>query len=766
MSLGSGRLALGSTGWWVWQNFALRSTGFPLGDLTDKLAFDANDDESDPLTSLRRALELANDDRFKMALLWQNPSIVENVLLPLSRRFGEMEAGTATDTKKDRQRLRRRERAIASYLQRYYTRNETIGFFGPITWGRFADQRSHVSVEAQESLTDQQTVWFEDWAIERLGLEFARDPAIRRHLPPVLALGVARLGRTVMAAGARPQRLTGPEAAVLDLVDGKRSGAAISAILGDERGVTAILDALVDRGIVSWGFSIPVDPHSEQVLLQQLHELPDLPAVQAARGVVTELISARDLVAAATTAAELAAAFDKADQCYAAGTHGAPRRTADVATRGRRLLVAQSHRAVDVAVGPAVLAELAGPLDLVLASARWFCWQIGELATERLQSAHRALAATYGPDGVRLDALLSGALLDFVQDESNAAPIQDELVRRWTAVLRLDTDARESKFTTAELAEAVADNFASPSPTWYAGRHHSPDVMIAASDVEAIERGDYRFVLGEVHTGLVTCDSASINGFAPAPDAILRPAEAALADGPERYVPLYPRGIAGLTSRFYPTPETFSERYHYLSFGTIRGERVSPAGRRVELASVKVVHGPTGLEAEFPDSTRQPILVVCGEFLSLLTMQTFKMMPKWAHTPRVAVDRLVIAREAWQIPASEFAIASNRADPDPVGRVRNIARRYGLPRHCFWRVRPGAKPIYLDLRSPMLVRLLANTVRSMDESTHIGFAEMLPGPDQLWLTDGQGRRYTSELRLTVAEAERTNASAPLARTGG
>jgi hypothetical protein len=276
--------------------------------------------------------------------------------------------------------------------------------------------------------------------------------------------------------------------------------------------------------------------------------------------------------------------------------------------------------------------------------------------------------------------------------------------------------------------------------------------MIAAAGIDAIERGDYQFVLGELHAGMVSCDSSSMNCFAPAPEAILGPAEAALIDGPRRYVPLYRRGMAGLTARFYPTPETFSPRYTYLSFGPGPGERRAPAGRRVELASITVVDGPAGLEAELPDGTREPILALFGEFLALLTTQAFTLMPPWPHTPRVTIDRLVIARETWRIPASEFALPSSRPDPDPVGRVRAIAQRYGLPRHCFWRAERRRKPIYLDQHSPTLVRLLAGTLRNADRASSVCFTEMLPGPDQLWLPDGQGRRYTSELRLTVAES--------------
>jgi hypothetical protein len=36
---------------------------------------------------------------------------------------------------------RRREAIVASYWQRYSAKNDTIGFFGPLTWGRIELRR-------------------------------------------------------------------------------------------------------------------------------------------------------------------------------------------------------------------------------------------------------------------------------------------------------------------------------------------------------------------------------------------------------------------------------------------------------------------------------------------------------------------------------------------------------------------------------------------------------------------------------------------------
>ena len=48
---GCGRLRLGTTGWWIWEHFALRSAGFPMRELTERIAVDADDTTPDASTS-------------------------------------------------------------------------------------------------------------------------------------------------------------------------------------------------------------------------------------------------------------------------------------------------------------------------------------------------------------------------------------------------------------------------------------------------------------------------------------------------------------------------------------------------------------------------------------------------------------------------------------------------------------------------------------------------------------------------------------------
>jgi hypothetical protein len=124
----------------------------------------------------------------------------------------------------------------------------------------------------------------------------------------------------------------------------------------------------------------------------------------------------------------------------------------------------------------------------------------------------------------------------------------------------------------------------------------------------------------------------------------------------------------------------------------------------------------------------------------------FPATPAGGHGPRITIGRTVWQRETWHIPP-----ARGPACPEATPKW---ARDLGLPRRVF-ALSPGElKPIYIDFDSPVLTRILCRQIRRAAADLPdqpVRFTEMLPGPDDCWLADQDGRRYTSELRLVAVD---------------
>jgi hypothetical protein len=130
-------------------------------------------------------------------------------------------------------------------------------------------------------------------------------------------------------------------------------------------------------------------------------------------------------------------------------------------------------------------------------------------------------------------------------------------------------------------------------------------------------------------------------------------------------------------------------------------------------------------------------------------------MPLRAHTPRVTIDDLVVSRERWTFAATDPPFADTADESTRYLQARQWAASHGLPRHVFLRVTGERKPIYADLTSlasiDLISRWLRRSRRSAGADARLTVVEMLPTPDQAWLTDAQGRRYAAELRMVAVD---------------
>jgi hypothetical protein len=143
-----------------------------------------------------------------------------------------------------------------------------------------------------------------------------------------------------------------------------------------------------------------------------------------------------------------------------------------------------------------------------------------------------------------------------------------------------------------------------------------------------------------------------------------------------------------------------------------------------------------------------------GYFIALKCATIFGLLPDAPHRPRISIDEVVVARERWQVTSGTCDWARAATPLERFVGARRWAGELRLPRFVFVKAPIERKPCYVDFDSPVYVDTLAKLVRQSGTAAPgraIVITEMLPALDQLWLTDVDGRRYTSELRLVAVD---------------
>ncbi|HEY0191354.1 MAG TPA: lantibiotic dehydratase, partial [Kofleriaceae bacterium] len=321
--------------------------------------------------------------------------------------------------------------------------------------------------------------------------------------------------------------------------------------------------------------------------------------------------------------------------------------------------------------------------------------------------------------------------------------------------LGLEADPPGGPITRASAAcQAQVDAlFHAPGPGWPRARYQCPDLMIAAPGADAIERGELLGVLGEVHVGVNTLLAHVAFRLHPDPAAFC-----AAYDADMERVCIAP--IQTGVSRAMNSP--LSPRHDHVEFGAARSWRprsqVHFAGDLyVEAAGDRLVVRSRAAAIE------HDIIAFMEQYLGAEAMPHWKPLARRPHTPRITIDQLVISRERWQLEPAAFAeLTAPATEPERLRRVDAWARRLGVPRYVFVTVPHEPKPIYVDLSSPILVE---SFVRLLTKATGLGLSEMLPGHAELWLPDGAGQRYTSELRIAAVDPIAWSANLDLGISG-
>ncbi|MFF5127411.1 lantibiotic dehydratase [Streptomyces syringium] len=742
---------LGDSEWHMWGVGLLRSAGFPasglalLGGPGAAAAADRGDREAfaaayraDSEAEARRLAVLARDEKVRTAIAWQNRTVY--------RILDALAAGTGKDSKR-----KQRERTLAMYWLRYCAKAETIGFFGPAAWLSVGRSREALAVDHGEHLVAQSRTFFERWALAALADWMVSQPGARWWFPPLPRPDVHLDGDRLLLPGGRVLRLRPEDRQVLAYADGERNGAAITEALVLEDGwpadgardrVEKTLTRLLKQRVLTWDANIPVDVRAERILRRRVAAVADPELFVRFEAVLTELDRHRDAVDAAGSADELAECLDALDTFFVRTTGLDASRDEGKAYAGRTLCYQDAVRDCRVEVGTDFLDAVARPLALIADAADWFGNRLVELVETEVAALVRAAAARRAT--VTLADVWPQVLGLFWGD--GAAPVHTatrELAEKWRQVLDPAGAARVDlrvDLRVGDIEERVRAAFATGPVRSPHLALHSPDLQVAQGP-----DGDLTVVLGELHACLATCDLPFLDWTGDT--GSLRDKVNAAIDAP-RLVPLLPVDWKRNSGRMVPAPIGAGDR--------LIGFTRAPFDDRSRIdaaVAITLAERDGTVTATTPDGREWSMAELLAVPVSIIAADAFKIGLDRPHAPRVTLDGLVLFRETWRVPAGEIPLA---AKPDREGdylAVRRWLRERGLPDQAFVKFPQETKPSLVDFTSPTLLLSFANLVRRarrLDADATVILSEPLPHPEESWLTDAEGERYVSELRVQIS----------------
>jgi hypothetical protein len=630
-----------------------------------------------------------------------------------------------------------------SYAQRFCTKNDTCSFFGPIAWGRFDDQQTMLAnVNRSTGLwLSQRETFFESWVIQRLVAQVNAQCPEPACLPLSVNPGCYLQGDVLHYPLDKSRRLAGPilevlKALTLEVVSEKQLRHRLNSDPGP------VVEHLIGAGIVQRGFQIsPRDPAALTTILQAMRTatLPESfiahwsECFRCLEG-LRETYAGGDLHQRQQALVAMNQALSDAGISLV--------RESGKMYVGRYPVYEDCARASTLTFSRTMQQALDEDFAPLMSLYQWLTRATGVLL-------HQAWLDIYQLIPPRKDGQAISLLAFLHQLHPQQATIQQQICERirgmlneaWQPLLSA-VRTEEVQLSAEQLAQVLAALHqqcpaAADFPV-FGENFHSPDFMLAADDLEALNRGEYLVVLGETHPGVHTLSQPVAAPFCPFTaeieqevNALLGRERLVLADSPESYQ---------RSHIDWPLVPHYAQLLLPGCGGSVAAEKHYPVGR----ARLHCKAGRLTVE-DMDGAFHEDLLCVNSTALHQLLFQLAgDMLPR--HEPRrIRVNRTLYKRRTWAFNTGGWPEAVSDEFMAFI-QWREWQQRQALPRWVFIKCDSEPKPLFIDFDNPLSLDTLATALK---KARVIHVSEMLPTPDELWLNDTRGR-VCCEIRTTFS----------------
>jgi hypothetical protein len=639
---------------------------------------------------------------------------------------------------------RAHERHLLLYLQRVAAKNDSLSAFGPEGWGTIGGAPGSLTLSPQPGVAARET-FLERWTAHGLAAALNADPEIRAELSPRLnPNGRLESNRFLFADTGDNIELDDATLQALQRIDSKTPAHS----LGLD---PATLERLAGQKIIRWEIEVPaLEPHAFDVLLADVEGWRDTPV----RARWLELLQPiaelpRKFAGTGETAARIQI-IDEADERL--------QRLGALPKTGTRFLYSAANpigeecfRECNFTIGEDLVGEVAREaapwIDLWRDSYAFVASRVAAGLRGILEKASTKNGALPLPaffhvcEQVRMPltgpAMVGLAHMAFQEVK---AAFRQQIAARANA---------EEWQLTADDCHFVRRNFQYPKFDEYT--YPSADMQISAKSAEAVARGEYEWVLAELHPPVALLHHGFYWGC-PDKEALGRAVVSTTRGRPTLHFGFFAIDFTATT-----VVRVFDAIPDLMNF--VAPQRGNPRWRIISSAEIEV----------FADDANGDVALRrrgSGEYLGSLARGWWMalgfhpfLFGRAPHMPRLRCGKVIVQRRSWTVSLEELPAGNyTGVSRDLVAAIERLRAAKGWPRYIYIRPseqalrRSGAegrdkdtKPVFIDLESYLFLEIFHGWLTKAGE---LEVSEMLPDPDHLLWKENDGRR-TFELRTQI-----------------
>ncbi|MDY7222593.1 lantibiotic dehydratase [Halalkalibacterium halodurans] len=627
---------------------------------------------------------------------------------------------------------RQKEQLAAIYLQRFTSKNETASYYGPTNYGTFTSQPGLLELHVNGPIKRQ--LFMSYWAVQSLANYMAEDDSILPYLKPKLSPFIKRENSNLrQSSNGKLIQLPEIYHKMIRYSDGNHNIHQIAAMLDlSTAECIARIQKLKEKRIILLEIDFPTsvfDPFEK--LKEKIQQLPnDCSSKSKWLHVINEWSSHLITWKESESFQQRRHILTLLENSFEQNVGLSSRKDRGKHYTDRLIVFEEARGDVETCrIGLNMQKQWKDQLEPIF-----------KLISCRAAVEHRALTEfaykeyqSFNSDVNFLTFALhmQGCKTEALQYAKEKLKEFDNRLSEWTALHPFE---KGSIVIAKEDVDAFCLNFPQPDVALF-----SPDIMIAADDVDAINEGKYKLILGEVHSGIQVW--SVLNSVYP--DQLRLNEEIYHHLGPtlqsfwlEHVGPRAP----GKTFRPELSQGTTVENLGRSMKSREYVRSIAELGLIYENERFYVTEGekPKLMDLE---TDVEPL----NQIFSLPSVKSFSIQIG-EHTPRIEINGVVFQRERWTFACKELLVRVNGyTDWLLLDWATDLRKNYNMPRYVYARGNNEPKPIFVDFHNFFTLEVLYQLLK---RNEHVSITEMVPAQDSLWFTRGENK-HTAEFRFSV-----------------
>jgi hypothetical protein len=693
--------------------------------------------------ALRQELEPAREALLASAEIFLPPYLVfvaEGLRERLSKQSSRGDGPLPPRRKEDRAH----ERHLLLYLQRVCAKNDSLSEFGPEGWGTIEGAARDLKLAPRPGMAARET-FLERWTAHGVAAALNADPAVRAELSPRLHPNGRIDGNEFIFTDTAETAALDPE--TIEILR-RCHGAKPAYSFGDE---IHALEELAARNMIRWEVEVPaLDPHAFEVLVSDISRWRDSPLRARWLEALQPIAALPSKFAQAMETSSRAEIMDEARrQLQHLGT---ARETSDrFLYSAANPIGEECFRECHFSIGEDLINEVTAEAE------PWIdLWRDNyAFVASRVAAGLRALFEKAPPqDGaLPLPAFLRHcAMLKMPLTGPAMVGLAHMAFQEVKAAFRermRDRPEAEEWELTADDCHFIRQSFQYEKFDEFT--YPSADLQLEAKSVEAVARGEYRWILAELHPPVALLHHGFYWGC---------PDKAALGSALARTT----KNCSSFHFGFFAADFTAATAVRMLDAmpertSFVAAQRGDPRWQIIPPAEIEVyVEEKNGDVCLRTRGSREYLGSFARAWVIPLGFHPFHF-GRSPHMPRLRCGRVIVQRGSWTVAFEELGPGNYTGiSRDLVLAVERLRAEKGWPRYVYIRPseqalrRSGAegrdkdtKPVFIDLESYLFLEIFH---RWLTKAGELEVSEMLPDPDHLLWQETDGRR-SFELRTQI-----------------